>query len=291
METIRIGALRHSAFYSPLLVAIAGGYLAREGLEPVYQPGTPVDDDLIAGRLQVAQSAVAAHFRTLEAGGEMPLAHFAQINARDGFFLAVRDPQPPFAWAQLAGKTVLVDHFFQPLAMFRYALHRQGVAPAALHWIDAGEPAAMERAFRAGEGDVLHAQGPLPQQLEYEGIAQVGAAVGATIGPIAFSSLCARRDWLETATARAFVRGYAKARAFVASAPPADIAALVQGFLPGVAPAVLARTIAAYQALGCWEGGVEIPRASYETLLDVFLFDGVITRRHDYAALIASPPV
>lgn len=291
MDTIRIGALRHSAFYSPLLVAIAGGYLAREGLDPIYTPGTPVDADLAAGRLHVAQSAVAADFHVLEAGGETPLAHFAQINARDGFFLALRGAEAPFEWSQLAGKTVLVDHFFQPLAMFRYALHRQGIAPAALHWADAGDPAAMERAFRGGEGDVLHAQGPLPQQLEYEGIARVAAAVGATIGPVAFSSLCARRDWLHTDMARAFMRGYAKARAFVAVAPPTEVAASIQSFLPGIAPAVLARTIAAYQALGSWEGGVEIPRASYETLLDVFLFAGVITRRHDYAALIAPPPL
>ena len=291
METIRIGALRHSAFYSPLLAAIAGGYLAREGLEPIYEPGTPVDADLVAGRLHVAQSAVAAHFRVLEAGGETPLAHFAQINARDGFFLALRGTAAPFEWSQLAGKTVLVDHFFQPLAMFRYALHRQGIAPAAMHWVNAGEPAAMERAFRAGHGDVLHAQGPLPQQLEYEGVAHVAAPVGAAIGPIAFSSLCARREWLQTPMARAFMRGYAQARAFVAAAPPEQIAASIGDFLPGIESAVLVRTIAAYQALGCWEGGVEIPRANYDTLLDVFLFDGGITRRHDYAALIAPPPL
>jgi hypothetical protein len=34
----RITALRHSAFYSPLLATIAGGFLPEEGLEPVYRP-------------------------------------------------------------------------------------------------------------------------------------------------------------------------------------------------------------------------------------------------------------
>jgi NitT/TauT family transport system substrate-binding protein len=52
----------------------------------------------------------------------------------------------------------------------------------------------------------------------------------------------------------------------------------------------LARTIAAYQRLGTWQGPLEIPRDAYETALDVFEHAGLITRRHPYEAVIVPPP-
>ena len=38
MTVLRVMASRHSAFYSPLLGAIAGGFLRAEGFDPVYSP-------------------------------------------------------------------------------------------------------------------------------------------------------------------------------------------------------------------------------------------------------------
>ena len=41
LTPIRITALRHSAFYSPLLYTINSGLLQSQGLQPYYAPGTP----------------------------------------------------------------------------------------------------------------------------------------------------------------------------------------------------------------------------------------------------------
>ena len=48
-----------------------------------------------------------------------------------------------------SGQRVLVDHFFQPLAMFKYALHRQGIDYSSIEAIDAGDVAAIEEALNA----------------------------------------------------------------------------------------------------------------------------------------------
>ena len=130
MTTINIMAMRHSAFYSPLLMTIAGGFLKDEGLEPNYTvatPDNPVADALRSGNAHLSQSAVATSFAVLEQGQVCDIVHFAQVNERDGFFIAGRKPEPDFIWQNLVGREVLVDHLFQPLAMFRYALHKQGV--------------------------------------------------------------------------------------------------------------------------------------------------------------------
>jgi NitT/TauT family transport system substrate-binding protein len=290
-----MSALRHSAFYSPYLMTIAGGYLAAEGLEPVYAPATPEDPlpgAIRAGRCHVAQSAVATSFADLERAQEIDIVHFAQINARDGFFIAAREHDPAFGWEKLVGRKVLVDHFFQPLAMLRYGLYRRGIDLAELDVIDAGEPAAIEEAFRHGLGDYVHLQGPAPQQLEHDGIGQVVAAVGDAIGPVAFSSICASRTWLESDVARAFVRAYRRARQHTVEATAEEIARSLQanGFFPEIDPAVLAYTVGTYQRLGCWEPSVDISRSSYENLLEVFLHSRAITRRHPYDAAIVPPP-
>ena len=295
MTQINITALRHSAFYTPLLITMAGGYLKRAGLDPVYTPATPdrpVVDCLRSGQCHVSQSAVATSFAELEAGLEPDIVHFAQINARDGFFLAGREPEPEFDWLHLKGGTVLVDHFFQPLAMFKYALQQKGMVLEDLNVIDAGDVAAIEKAFRKGKGDYVHMQGPAPQQLEKDGLAYVVASIGEVVGPVAFSSLCATRDWLKTDMAKAFMGAYRQALDFVVNAPAEELAALEQeaGFLTEIDSEVLTRTIDAYKTLRCWCTDPIIRESEYDRLLDVFEYSGVTTKRHGYHLAVTAPP-
>ncbi len=79
----------------------------------------------------------------------------------DGFFLSGRTIDPDFSWSKLVGKKVLVDHGGQPLAMFKYACFKKGIDFTDIGVVDAGTTDEMEDAFRAGEGDYVHAQGPM----------------------------------------------------------------------------------------------------------------------------------
>lgn len=294
MQALHIRALRHSAFYSPLLLTICGGYLQREGLAPVYDVATAektVEGGLLAGDIHLAQSAVAAGFAGLEQGRPSSVRHFAQINERDGFLLTRRGHGAgDFAWTELVGRKVLVDHLFQPLAMLKYALHLLGIDFQQLQVVDAGEVEAMDKAFRAGEGDYIHQQGPYAQQLEADGIGTVVASIGEILGPVAFSSLCATPQWLETDMARAFMRAYVQGQAAAIELPAEEIGRQIHAFFPGIAFPVLTQTIAAYQHLGCWTRQAEISVTSFEKTLDVFQHAGLIRRRYDYHQLVCAPP-
>ena len=293
MTRIHIQFTRFSAFYSPLISTFTGGFLQDQGLEPEHSisaPGATAIDALKDGSAQVAQSAPSQAIPALERGETPPALHFAQINEMDGFFLTGRAPDPAFTWDKLAGKKVMVDHGGQPLAMFKYACHKAGLDYGAIQALDAGSASDMDTAFRGGEGDYIHQQGPAPQQLQHDGIGHVVARVGDPIGPCAFSSLAATRDWLGTDMAKAFMRAYRKTRAYVTETPAAEIARAEQALFPQVDPEVLAETIAAYQTLGCWSPHVEITRAAYEATLDVFQHAGRITQRHAYEGAIAQPP-
>ena len=292
-DTVNIMALRHSAFYSPLLFTIKGGFLKAEGLEATYQLATPektVTDSLKNGSVHLSQFAVAGSFPELERGKVPEIVHFAQINQRDGFFIAGKKTGQLFNWSQLIGKNVLVDHLFQPLAMFKYALYKLGIDYQQLQIIDGGDVEAMDKAFRAGKADYIHQQGPAPQQLEYEGKASVLASVGDVIGDVAFSSLCATRSWLETEQAQAFMRAYQKACTVLLETPATEIAEIEADFFPNIHKQVLTNTIASYQQLGCWSANPCISEQSYTTLLDVFLYNKMITQAHPYQAAIVQPP-
>jgi NitT/TauT family transport system substrate-binding protein len=293
MTVLRVMASRHSAFYSPLLGTIAGGFLQEEGFDPVYTPlpaGKTVAQLLTAGEIDVAQSAVSSSWGALEQGQQPPTVHFAQINERDGFLIAARRPDPAFSWDKLRSGAFMFVHGGQPQAMLAYAMHRQGVDLKLVQGLNAGASEAMMAAWRQGQGDYFHEQGPYPQQLEHEQVAHIVASVGEIIGPVAFSSLTATREWLQRPEAKQFMRAYRKAREWVNTASAAEIARAEQEFFPQVDQQALTATIAYYQQLGCWNPSATISRATYEMALDVFLHSQLITRRHPYEQVVVSPP-
>ena len=291
-QPINIQFTRFSAFYSPLIATIAGGFLKDEGFDPKYSiaaPGKSAIAGLVDGSVQVAQSAPSAGFAPLEKGQLPPAVHFAQINEKDGFFIAARKADPNFTWDKLKTGKILVDHGGQPLAMFKYACFRKGLDWKSLPIVDAGID-TMDQAFRNGAGDYIHQQGPAPQQLEHDGIGHVVASVGEAIGPVAFSSLAATREWLATDAAKRFTRAYRKARAWLIATPAAKVAEVEAAFFPGIHRDVLTQTIAAYQRLGCWTPHAEITRPAFEVALDVFEYSGLISKRHRYEDVIIQPP-
>jgi NitT/TauT family transport system substrate-binding protein len=291
-DEINIQFTRFSAFYSPLIATIAGGFLRDEGLTPrhsIAPLGKSAIEGVAAGTVHVCQSAPSQGFGPLEKGQTPPAVHFAQINEMDGFFLTGRAPDPGFSWDKLEGKRVLVDHGGQPLAMFKYACHKRGLDFAAIQAVNVPSD-QMDAAFRRGEGDYIHQQGPAPQQLEHDKVGHVVGSVGQAIGPLAFSSLAATRAWLATDLARAFMRAYRKARQWLLATPAAEVARAEASFFAEIHPAVLTSTIGYYQKLGCWSPHVEITRPAYEVALDVFEHSKLITKRHRYEDVVAPPP-
>ena len=291
-DELSIQFSRFSAFYTPLIATIAGGFLKEEGFAPKHSnapPGKSAIEGLLDGTVHVCQSAPSQGFGPLEKGQKPPAVHFAQINEMDGFFLTGRAADPAFTWDKLRGTRVLVDHGGQPLAMFKYACHRRGLDYKAITAVDVPS-AAMDAAFRNGDGDYIHQQGPAPQQLEHDGAGHIVASVGQAIGPCAFSSLAATREWLGTDAAKRFMRAYRKARAWVIATPAATIAEAEASFFPEIDQAVLGATIAYYQKLGCWTPHVEITRPAFEATLDVFQHARLITKRHAYDDVVVPPP-
>ena len=99
---------------------------------------------------------------------------------------------------------------------------------------------------------------------------------------VAFSSLCCGRGFQKTEAYRTFLKAYERARVWVRTASAEEVAAAESSFFPHIASEVLTSAIKSYQSLGCWDGGIEIPRDLYEQALNIFQAAGEITWRHRY---------
>jgi NitT/TauT family transport system substrate-binding protein len=277
---IRIMASRHSAFYSPLLTCIQ--MLRDEGHEVPYSllGSQQRSYALLRDReIDIMQSAVSSNWKPREQGIEPLPVHFAQINQRDGFFIAGRQADTEFQWKILEGKTLLADHGLQPLVMLKYAVKQNGVDWKQIKVIDAGTPDKMVTAFNAGTADYLHLQGPVT-------VGEVVASVGASMPQVAFSSLCCSRSYQATEGYRTFMKTYARAREWVRTAPAGEVAAKEASFFPSIGSEMLASAVKRYREVGCWEGGIEITRDLYEQALNVFQSAGAIAWRHSYEEVV-----
>ena len=289
---LRIMVSRHSAFYSPLIATIAGGYLEKHGLSGEYSvlsEGQRFVDLIRDGAVDIMQSAVSSNWKLMENGEtELPI-HFAQINQRDGFYLVARQPDSSFEWKKLEGRTLLADHAWQPITMLKFALRHNGAEWSRIQTVDAGSPKAMEQAFRHGLGDYVHLQAPAPRQLEQDRAGYVVASVGASMPAVAFSSLCCSRKFLDGDLSTAFLRAFREARDWVRSGSAEEIAETERSFFPEFTREALSDSVRDYQALNCWQGDTPIPRDLYDQALNVFAADGQIRRRHSYEMVCALP--
>lgn len=293
MTKINIQFSLFSAFYSPLISMMSGGFLKEEGLEAdwsVSPPGVSAIAALEDGSAHVVQSALSHGFGALARGEENKALHFAQINEMDGFFLTSRESDPDFSWDKLEGADVVCFGGGQPLAMFKYACYKAGIDFDKINAIHPGGAADIDKAFRDGQGQYVQQQGPFPQQLEADGIGYVVAKVGKQIGPCGFSSLAATREWLNSEMAKAFMRAYKKTRVYMNETPAKEIAKAEASYFPQIDEAVLANCISTYQQLGNWTPHVEITQAAFEATLDIFEYNGMLKERYAYDQICTAPP-
>ena len=285
LARIHIQFTLFSAFYSPLISTMTGNFLSEEGLEydwSIAKPGVSALEALENGTAQVVQSTISQGFTSLENNNKPTHKHFALINNMDGFFITGRDNESSFEWSFLEGADVLVHHGGQPMTMFKYACKNAGIDISKINIIDAGNAMEMDKAFRNGTGQYIHQQGPAPQQLETDGIGHILAALGPVVGACAFSSLAAMPDWLQSEEGEAFSRAYAKTRQYISSSTAATIAAAEKPLFPKIDEIVLEKCIEAYKVMGCWPTSTLITNEGYEAMLDIFEFDGKLSKRYSF---------
>ena len=297
IKPIKVMSSRHSAFYTPLLLAVELGstdqsfmksmsedfecsYSVAENNENVYEK-------ISSGEIDIAQSSVSGSWGNKYS---KDIVHFAEINKMDGFHLVQRsdnENDEKFDWEMLNQKEILVDHSPQPLYMFKYACSKKNINFDNLNVIDAGSPENMIKKFREGKGDFIHLQAPQSIDLTYDQFDEEGKNIirskvgniveyiGKIIGPLSFSTLICKREYLDTKEYHKFIEIFHTTKLFAQTQDPSKISEIIFEFFPETDVDALEKTISIYQKLNCWNGEVNISEDHYDTTLEVFRNSGV----------------
>ena len=284
MTHLKIMVSRHSAFYSPLIATISGNFLDQYGISASYHiadKGNTIEE-VGSGNMDIGQAAVSGSWSYLENIQKPPVTHFAQINSYDGFFILGRKELDFFSWNEITKGKFLFVHGGQPEAMLRYALSKKGIDLDRVDKIFSNGGDEMMKQWDDGIADFFHEQGAYPQQLEYENKGKILGSVGQVIGPVAFSSLICNWDWVRSDIYYKFIEAYAKAREWVNTAEPFEVAEIEKDYFPNISIESISKAIEFYQKLGTWDKDIKIEPELYEKALDVFEFSNLIKSRYDY---------
>ena len=297
IKPIKVMSSRHSAFYTPLLLAIELGSTDQsfmksmsEDFECTYsvaESNENIYEKISNGEIDIAQSSVSGSWNNKYS---KDIVHFAEINKMDGFHLVQRsdnENDEKFDWEMLNQKEILVDHSSQPLYMFKYACSKKNINFDNLNVIDAGSPENMIKKFREGKGDFIHLQAPQSIDLTYDQFDEEGKNIirskvgniveyiGKIIGPLSFSTLICKREYLDTKEYHKFIEIFHTTKLFAQTQDPSKISEIIFEFFPETDVDALEKTISIYQKLNCWNGEVNISEDHYDTTLEVFRNSGV----------------
>ena len=291
-EPLRLMETFRSLFYTPIYVAVSGGFFQREGLDVEFStcpPGYHGLSALTGGIADMVQSGPMRSIIAADWGAEVVPTHIIEINSRDGFFLVGRVPQEGFQWANLKGATLIPVGFSpMPWASLSYALKNNGIGLADVNLISGLSLQDAMDAFRRGDGDFIHVPQPAVEQLVHEGAGHLAVALGPVNGHIAYSSIAVTQRTLaeKAEVVQQFTQGFYNAQGWLAQSDAETIADAVYSFFSGMDKSVILRAVARYKEQDTWARDPLLREDGYNALQDVLMNAGLITTRQSYERIV-----
>lgn len=289
---LRLMETFHNLFYTPIYVAVAGGFLSQQGLDVSFHtapPGKTVVELLKAGEVDIVQTGVSRSFMDLDAGHDDAPLHIAEINQRDGFFLVSREPTDGWTWQDLEGASVIPVGFTPvPWTSLRYAMLENGVDLDKVRLLAGLSAVQALDTFRRGDADYIHMPNPQVEQLVADGTGHIAVGLGPLLGYICYSSFAVTPTFL-TAHAelvQRFVTGWHNTLQWMATSTTAAIVQQVRPFFPETAEVVLERSIERYRQQHTWPDTPLIGEDGFTRIRDMFIAAGLVKARHPYDRLV-----
>lgn len=289
---VRLRVAFRNMFYTTIYVAVEGGFLAAEGLDIDFShipTGQSSTDLLKAGDIDITQSGISRSFMDLDAGGDNPPLHIAEINQRDGFFLLAKRPTDGWTWADLTGATLIPVGFTPvPYTTLQAAMRWHGVDPASVNLMGGLSAEEMLSRFRGGDADYLQVPYPFAGQLISEGAGHLAATLGNESGYVCYSSFAATPAYVaeNPETVQQFVNGYARAQRWVAQNEPEAVAECIAPVFPEYDRALLSEGIGRYKTAGVWATDPMIGRAGFDRMRDALIAGGLVQGAHPYERIV-----
>ena len=291
-KAIRLMDTYRNLFYTPLYVAVAGGFLYDQGLDVVF---STVPDNIAAtellrsGGVDIVQTGISRSLMDLDEGRDDAPLHIAEINQRDGFLLLSRQPVEGWGWKELEGSTLIPIGFTPvPWNPLRTVLINHEVDLSAIKLIKGMSAIDAINIFKKGEADYLHILHPYAQSLIDDGIGHLVASLGPELGYICYSSFAVAPAFISenSDTVQAFVNGFQKALEWIDGNKESEIADKVSSFFPNNSTDVLGRAIRQYKSQQTWPKNALIGEDGYTAMRDILIEGGLVDGRYPYQRLV-----
>ena len=289
---LRLMVAYHNMFYTPVYVAVTGGYFYAEGLDVMFSimpDGESSMDMLRERRVDIIQTGISRSFMDLDLGKEDAPLHIAEINQGDGFYLISKKPTDGWNWKDLEGSSIMPIGFTPvPTTSLKAAMRLHGVDSTQVRLIEGLSAGDALAGFGAGDADYIQMPHPFAQQLVNDGVGHMATAVGVELGYICYSSLAVMPDFIEAKKdiLQRFVTGFYKAQQWLADSTPSQVAERVSSFFPDVPSEVLTEGIRLYKDQGTWATDPLIGQDGFDSMLTILIDGGLVKGRHDYDRVV-----
>jgi NitT/TauT family transport system substrate-binding protein len=270
-------------FYAPFYAAHATGAFSDAGVEVILksspEPAATVRA-LRSGEVDVMWGGPLRVMMTHDAEHDADLVCFADVVARDPFFLIGRSPSPGFRLGDLATlKFATVSEVPTPWICLADDLRRAGLDIGRLDRISGPKMAENAAALRSGALDAVQLFQPHAEELIASGAGHVWYAA-ASRGLTAYTTLVTRRATLKARSREllGMTRAMHQALRWFAKTPAVAIVDVLRSFFPDVEPAIFAAAIDRYRGLGLWGPDPVIRREGYDRLHAAMRAAGALSR-------------
>ncbi|MBV8752395.1 MAG: ABC transporter substrate-binding protein, partial [Hyphomicrobiales bacterium] len=200
---------------------------------------------------------------------------FCGLTSTDGFMLLGREKADKFDWKMLKGKDVLgFRPGSTPLLFLEAAMRKNGIDPQTDVKLinNIGVPARVG-AWLAGQGQFGIFIEPDAAQLELDGKGYFMASVGETVGFADYTAFMATEKYIHDnpAVIQNWTDAIANGMKWTASAPAAEIAAVLKDYFPGVNQQALVAAAQRYQRLKIWKTTPVIDPDAMERFQDILV--------------------
>ncbi len=292
LKNLRLMETFRNLFYTPIYVAVSGGFFYRHGLNVMFSTmpeGGSAMDIIRSGEVDIVQTGISRSLVDLDLGHEDAPLHIAEINQRDGFFLVSRDELEDWDWKMLEGSTLAPVGFTPvPWNSLRAAMLKHEVDLESLNLVTGLSAHDALAQFRAGAIDYIHMPHPQAGLLVAEDSGHIAKALGPELGHICYSSFAAMPSFIESDpdTVQAFVNGFDDALHWLAGAEDGEVVDQVEPFFADLDSQLLLDCVSQYRANRTWPESAAITESSFNGMRDIVIDGGMVQGRHTYDRLV-----
>ena len=290
-KKIRIAEVTHSAFYTPLYVAIENGYFKNEGLdiELVLTPGADkVSAAVLSNDVEIGFAGAESAIYIYTGKEKDYLQIFSGLTKRDGQFIVGRS-DVDFNLTDLKGKEILVGRKGgMPSLNFLNALKNEGIDPKDININYSIDFASLGGTFIGGLGDYVNLFEPTATALENENQGYILASIGLLSGEMPYTCFYARKSYIANneKIIQKFTNAINMGLEFTLNNESSEVAKVILPQFPNLSLNDLTKIVENYKKADSWLLNPYVNETIFKNLEDVMIDNNLLDDYVNYDDLV-----